>query len=448
MSVYVNRILNLKYIKVIGFDMDYTLVGYNTEELEKLTHREALKTLHKKMRYPASVLDLKFDFKRSIVGLVIDKLNGNLLQLSRYGKVKIAYHGLKEVDYREQNKIYREMAIDIKGSEFVSLDTSFAISSGVIFSQLVQMKEEGENLPNYHQIADDIKTVLDIIHQDDTLKSYLKNDFGKYVIPDPQVPELMEKYLDYGKKLIIITNSDYDYTKALLDYALNPYWKKYKKWEDVFDLVITLADKPGFFEHQGRFLKIDQKTGQMSNHMDSVAKGIYQGGWFQKLQDDLGVPGSEILYIGDHIYGDVVSIKKYCSWRTALVLGDLEQEIESLKKSKSVQIKINSLMKEKTVLERKLNKQGTNRRTRDKLYEEIDQMNGLISEQLGIFKKFFNPYWGEILRAGSEESRFAEQVEKYACIYMTKVSDLAEHSPKTYFRPIKRILPHEAEAME
>lgn len=448
MSVYVNRILNLKYIKVIGFDMDYTLVGYHTEELEKLTHREALKALNSKKNYPSSILDLKFDFQRSIVGLVIDKINGNLLQLSRYGKVKIAYHGLKEVDYREQNRIYREMAIDIKGSEFVSLDTSFAISSGVIFSQLVQLKEDGEDLPNYHQIADDIKAVLDMIHQNDSLKSFIKNDFGKYVISDPLVPELMERYLSYGKKLIIITNSDYNYTKALLDYALNPYWKKYKKWEDVFDLVITLADKPGFFEHQDRFLKIDQKTSQMSNHMDSVAKGIYQGGWFQKLQDDLEVKGSEILYIGDHIYGDVVSIKKYCSWRTALVLGDLEKEIESLKKSKSVQIKINSLMKEKEILERKLNKQGTDRHTRDTLYEEIDHMNGLISEQLGIFKKFFNPYWGEILRAGSEESRFAEQVEKYACIYMTKVSDLAEHSPKTYFRPIKRILPHEAEAME
>ncbi len=448
MSVYINRILNLKQIKVIGFDMDYTLVGYNTEKLEELTHREALKVLNKKLDYPESILKLKFDFKRSIVGLVIDKTNGNLLQLSRYGKVKIAYHGLKAVEYKEQNKIYKEMAIDIKSSEFVSLDTSFAISSGVLFSQLVQMKEDGENLPKYHQIADDIKAVLDIIHQDDTLKSYIKSDFGKYVITDPQVPELMEKYLDYGKKLIIITNSDYDYTKALLDYALNPHWKKHKKWEDVFNIVITLADKPGFFEHPGRFLKIDQKTGQMINHIGSVAKGIYQGGWFQKLQEDLGVPGSEILYIGDHIYGDVVSIKKSCSWRTALVLGDLEQEIKSLRKSKTVQNKINSLMDEKSVLERMLNKPGTKRQTRDKLYEEIDQMNSLISEQLGIFKKFFNPYWGEILRAGSEESRFAEQVEKYACIYMTKVSDLAEHSPKTYFRPIKRILPHEAEAMK
>ena len=129
-------------------------------------------------------------------------------------------------------------------------------------------------------------------------------------------------------------------------------------------------------------------------------------------------------------------------------MGDLEQEIESLKKSKPVQVQINSLMEEKSALERKLNKQGTDRRTKEKLFEEIDKMNSCISEQLGIFKKYFNPYWGEILRAGSEESRFAEQVEKYACIYMTRVSDLWEYSPKTYFRPIKRILPHEAEAMK
>ena len=448
MSVYVNRILNLKQIKVIGFDMDYTLVGYNTEKLEELTHREALKVLNNRMGYPQSILNLNFDFKRSIVGLVIDKKNGNILQISRYGKVKSAYHGLKEIDYREQNKIYREMAIDIKSSEFISLDTSFAISSGVIFSQLVQLKDEGKELPDYNQIADDIKVAINTIHQNDTLKNYLKKDLEKYVKPDPKVPELLERYLNYGKKLMIITNSDYDYTKTLLDYALNPYWKNHSKWEDVFDIVITFADKPGFFEHPGRFLKIDQKSGQMLNHIGSVAKGIYQGGWFQKLQEDLGVPGSEILYIGDHIYGDVVSIKKSCSWRTALVLGDLEQEIVSLKESKDVQIRINSLMDEKSNLERKLNKPGTARRSRDSLYEEIDQINSLISEQLKMFKKFFNPYWGEILRAGSEESRFAEQVEKYACIYMTKVSDLWEYSPKTYFRPIKRILPHEAEAMK
>ena len=44
----------------------------------------------------------------------------------------------------------------------------------------------------------------------------------------------------------------------------------------------------------------------------------------------------------------------------------------------------------------------------------MDELNGKISELLGQYKAYFNPYWGEILRAGFDESRYAEQVEKYA----------------------------------
>ena len=55
----------------------------------------------------------------------------------------------------------------------------------------------------------------------------------------------------------------------------------------------------------------------------------------------------------------------------------------------------------------------------------------------------FNPYWGELMRAGAEESRFADQLEKYSCIYMERVSDLLNVSSHHYFRPMKRLLPHE-----
>ena len=77
------------------------------------------------------------------------------------------------------------------------------------------------------------------------------------------------------------------------------------------------------------------------------------------------------------------------------------------------------------------------------LFSDIDKVNAIISELLDQHKKFFNPYWGEMMRAGLEESRFADQVEKYACIYMTKVADLISYSPRTYFRPFRRTLPHE-----
>ena len=43
MSVYVNRTLNMKKIKAIGFDMDYTLVRYKTEAFEKFVFENIVK---------------------------------------------------------------------------------------------------------------------------------------------------------------------------------------------------------------------------------------------------------------------------------------------------------------------------------------------------------------------------------------------------------------------
>jgi hypothetical protein len=113
-------------------------------------------------------------------------------------------------------------------------------------------------------------------------------------------------------------------------------------------------------------------------------------------------------------------------------------------------------MNEKQRLELEINKLDTLRYEGEKiqystinaLFEQMDLLNNKISEYLKEYKAFFNPYWGEILRSGYDESRYAEQVEKYACIYMTKVSDLYQYSPKTYFRPYHRTMPHEEFALQ
>src|SRR5690606_14932056 len=148
----------------------------------------------------------------------------------------------------------------------------------------------------------------------------------------------------------------------------------------------------------------------------------------------------------------VVSIKKTFNWRTALVLEPLEEEVAAVKASSSIQGKIDLLMGKKEQLETTLNnmdlkrkedKNEVERKEINKLFADIEKINEEISTLLDDYKKHFNPYWGELMRAGQEESRMADQVEKYACIYMAKVSDLLAHSPKTYFRPVKRVLPHE-----
>src|SRR3954471_2098509 len=101
-KVYVNRTLNLKRIRYLGFDMDHTLVRYNSAAFEALAHRIMVEKLVADKGYPASVLKLDFSYDRAIRGLVIDKVEGNVLKLSRYSAIRVSYHGTKAIDYREQ----------------------------------------------------------------------------------------------------------------------------------------------------------------------------------------------------------------------------------------------------------------------------------------------------------------------------------------------------------
>jgi HAD superfamily 5'-nucleotidase-like hydrolase len=452
MGIFINRTLNMKKIKAIGFDMDYTIVRYNTEAFERFTHRATLKKLVSDKKYSEEILSLEFDFQRVIQGLVIDKKKGNLLKVSRFGKVKSSYHGLSPIDFKEQQKMYGNGVIDLSDIHIQSLDTNFSVSNGVLYSQLVEMKKKGANFPDFETLADDVKEALDICHSDGTLKDHVRNNISEFIIQDPEVVTLLERYKRYGKKLLVITNSDFNYTKLLLDYTINPFLKEHKDWSELFEITITLSSKPRFFTTKTAFLKIDPATGFMTNAEGKITKGIYQGGFAGKLQKDLGLEGDEILYLGDHIYGDVVSIKKTFNWRTALVLDPLKEEIEAIRSSSFIQSEIDKQMAIKESLEHMLNDidirknelhEDVSKEELNSLFSDIDKVNAIISDLLDQHKKYFNPYWGEMMRAGLEESRFADQVEKYACIYMTKVADLISYSPRTYFRPFRRTLPHE-----
>jgi HAD superfamily 5'-nucleotidase-like hydrolase len=452
MSIFINRLLNLKKIKVIGFDMDHTIVRYKTENFEHLAFESIKEKLVKLKGYPQEILAIPFDAKRFIQGLIIDKPRGNILKLNRFSKVKKAYHGTTEIDFKIVKRIYRSRSIDFNDPSILALDTSFAISTGVMFTMLVDIKDKGLTLPDYETLAADIKEVLDIAHSDGTLKNEVKKDINRYIEIDPNITATLEKLKRYGKKLIIITNSDFDYTKFLMEQTITPFLKEHQDWSELFEYTITYAQKPRFFHYPINFLHVDPKTGLMSNQSGELTPGIYQGGNAKKLEQSLGVEGEEVLYFGDHIYGDVVSIKKTMNWRTALILSELDDEINSMKKAQVYLKEVENSMQQKEQLEQKLYKlyaehidQGKsfNRHKKEQIFEEIKKIDAHISKNIVEYQKMFNPYWGEITRAGQEESRFAGQVEKYACIYMTRITDLKNVSPRTYFRPFKRPLAHE-----
>ena len=54
-----------------------------------------------------------------------------------------------------------------------------------------------------------------------------------------------------------------------------------------------------------------------------------------------------------------------------------------------------------------------------------------------------NDAWGPLMRAGVDKSLFARQVEKYADVYTSRVSNFATATPYGYLRAARGSLPHD-----
>ncbi|MBC7398110.1 MAG: 5'-nucleotidase, partial [Bdellovibrionales bacterium] len=354
-----------------------------------------------------------------------------------------------------QQKTYLGLTIDLNdSSRFAIVDTTFSISYCVLYMQLVTLKDKHPelNLPDYKTLEENILESLDLSHRDGTLKNEVRKNVKKYIVQDAASVACLEKFKRHGKQLWVITNSDYEYTRLLLDYSINPFLKSHKNWSELFNLVVTFASKPKFFTDNSPLLQIDPHTGLMKNHHGKIEDGIYQGGSARTIQRNSGLSGEQILYLGDHIYGDVLKIKKTCNWRTALVIDELIPEIEAVKKTAPISLAISKLMNLKVKLEHQLDAlydqaiekgQKPAAKSTDAFLKKIRENDVKLGKLIREHVKPFNSYWGETMRAGQEPSRLAGQIEKYACIYMAKISDFVDYSPRIYFRPKRKGLPHD-----
>lgn len=452
-KVFVNRILNLKKIKYIGLDMDHTLIRYNIKNFEALVYEMVIEKLIKEKNYPKDLKKFHFKFDDAIRGLIVDSKNGNILKLSRFAAIRNSYHGTKEISFTQQKEIYRSVYVDLKDPNYIAIDTSFSIAFCVLYGQLIDLKDERTNdLPDYSDIAEDVLAAVDQIHANGSLKEQIAKNIENYVLQEKEVVDGLRRFIHYGKKFFLLTNSQYNYTDTLLKHAINPFLKKGENWQDLFQFVITVANKPRFFYDDSKFLAVNAEDGSMSNTYGAITPGIYQGGNAKKFTQDLQINGDEILYIGDHIYGDILRLKKDCNWRTALVVEELGSEIESQKKAFAIDKKIIAAMDIKKNLEHDYIALQTHRidektKQYDKqiaeLQHKITLLDADITELLQAEHAFYNAHWGRVFRAGAEETYFAYQVERYACIYMEKLADLFSQSPLTYFRANRRLLAHD-----
>jgi len=460
--VFANRTLNLRAIKAIGCDMDYTLIHYHHVLWESRAYEHVAKRMGES-GWPTG--DLSFDPEFATRGLILDLELGNLVKASRFGYVTRASHGTRTLTHEQQRGAYARVLIDLSEQRWVFLNTLFSLSEACLYAQLVDRLDAGDVKPrvSYRELYEAVRSSVNLAHTEGALKAEIMRDPDRFVVRDTELPITLLDWQHAGKDIVLITNSDWLYTRAMMSYAFDPYLPKGKTWRDLFELIIVDARKPSFFSDAYPALEVADDHGLLRPCSGALrSRGVYFGGNARQVEAHLKLAGEEILYIGDHVYADVHVTKDVLRWRTALVLRELEQEISDAESFAADQAQLREHMAHKARLELghaqlrlslqrldagyapALHQDAARAKTElSALRAELSALDETIAELAKRASRMGNRHWGPLLRAGNDKSRMARQLERYADIYTSRVANLSYCTPFGYLRAPGGGLPHD-----
>jgi hypothetical protein len=315
----------------------------------------------------------------------------------------------------------------------------------------------------YRDLYARVRAMVDAQHVEGKLKAGISAAPESCVVLDPEIPLTLLDQRHAGKKLLLITNSDWNFSSAMMTFAFDRYLPAGMGWRDLFDLVIVGARKPDFFTDHAPFFEVVTGDGLLRPLVGPLRPGgAYMGGSASQVERDLGIEGDEILYVGDHMFGDVHVSKSTLRWRTALILRELEAEVTALESFAGAERLIAAKMEEKERLEAQLSQARLGlQRLRGRygpqpaedaatlegriqeLRTRLLPLDGEIAPLARAATELTNSRWGLLTRAGNDKSHLARQVERYADVYTSRVSNFLYASPFVYLRSPRGSLPHD-----
>jgi 5'-nucleotidase len=444
--IFCNRNLRMDQIRYIGFDMDYTLARY-TRAMEFLQAERVLDRMVSRYGYPRDILQATYDPGFAIRGLTVDLPNGNVFKMDAHRYVGRIWHGSAPLNKEQRKLLYRNRKISKADPRFVMVDTLFSLPEISLYSQMVHHFDglgEGQSRPTWEKLWIDLRQAMDSLHSDDSLKSEIMADLGEYIIRDDELAETLHRFRSAGKKLFLLTNSEPAYTEAVMTHLLDGVDPSYGRWRDYFEIIITQSQKPTFFSSEEPFLRVSEEGEALDEPVEALQRGtVYQGGNVMDLTRLTGIMGEDVLYVGDHIYGDILRSKLHTHWRTAMVIQELERELEQVQAHEEPLSVLDELENQSFQLSLELTARALEGDRASELRSEARSLGQRIGELERQVADGFNPYWGMLFRDRAELSAFGKQVENYACVYTSRVSNFRLYSPLWYFRSPRDRMAHE-----
>lgn len=473
--VFCNRNLKMSGISWVGFDMDYTLAIYDQPAMDDLSIRATIAKLINR-GYPDFIKTVPVSTQFPVRGLLIDKRFGHVLKMDRYKHVHKGYHGFRELTKEELRALYHSKKLRPATPRYHWIDTLYALSEVATYAALVDAMEKKGYAVDYSRLFTDIRECIDEAHRDGTILDEVSSNLPHFVHRDPNLAPALHKLRSAGKKLFLLTNSRKEYTEKMMTYLLGGAMSEYPTWRNFFDVVIVAATKPIFFTEKR---PLQEREGEaVRPAVPPLERGkVYEGGNLHDLERALGVNGDEIMYVGDHIYGDILRSKKDSAWRTVMIMQELETEIHAYEACNVDFATIEHLDEQRERLEddlryyqtriKELSRQIEHKQEgktngvagvsgseleaeRMRFKRAVERIRGKLrqidAELTALERRIdlrFHPYWGSLLKEGNEQSSFGKQVDDYACLYTSRVSNFLSYSPQQTWRSPRDVMAHE-----
>uniref|UniRef100_A0A672PVX3 Cytosolic purine 5'-nucleotidase-like n=1 Tax=Sinocyclocheilus grahami TaxID=75366 RepID=A0A672PVX3_SINGR len=415
--MFVNRSLAMEKIKCFGFDMDYTLAVYKSPEYESLGFDLTVERLVS-IGYPQELLGFVYDPTFPTRGLVFDTMYGNLLKVDAYGNILVCVHGFNFLRGPDTRELYPNKFIQRDDTErFYILNTLFNLPETYLLACLVDFFSNCDRYSRFY------------LFSQGTLKKKTVENLEKYVVKDAKLPLLLSRMNEVAK-VFLATNSDYKYTDKIMTYLFDfPHGPKHgtshRPWQSYFDLILVDARKPLFFGEGTVLRQVDTTTGRLKigTYTGPLQHGIvYSGGSSDIVCDLLGAKGKDIVYIGDHIFGDILKSKKRQGWRTFLVIPELAQELHvwTDKSCKCCHISV------KSAIGLHLDSSSNERPDISAIQRRVKKVTHDMDMCYGMM--------GSLFRSGSRQTLFASQVMRYADLYAASFINLLYYPFSYLFR--------------
>jgi len=454
--IFVNRTLQLEKIKFYGFDMDYTLAEYKAEEYETLGF-ELVKERLIQIGYPKEISEFQYNRKFPVRGLWWDNLHGNLLKVDGFGNILYACHGLKFLKAEEISAKYPNKFIQLDDSRIYVYNTLFNLPETYLIacvmnyflshSDYQEMRDgfkctSGSVHLSYKSIFSDVRGAVDYVHIKGNLKAKTCENLAKYIKKDDRLPQVLHNIQKSGAKTFLLTNSEWEYTDKvmhfLLDFPDAPHAGK--PWQSYFNYTFVDARKPRFFNEGSVLRRVNKETGHLSiggyvgDELQEMA--VYSGGNCEVLSKLIGARGKDVLYVGDHIFGDVVKSKKIRGWRTFLIVPELNEELNVWTSKQELWQDLERFDQKLSLLYRDMG-QETN------LKPNVAAIKTALHNTIHSMEMSYGTC-GSLFRSGSRQTFFASQVVRFADIYSASLLNLLYYPTFFMFRSPAMLLPHES----